>query len=501
PFWLSFQLSNCFHCDVFPANSTILVYERLPPNTTPSTDDDLKSFSIALVNSFLLVRARSSLQSVIELGDVEALKDLLLRDSPITPDADGWSPLHLSANCGQTSCVQLLLSAHPDLLNRRTPKGTTALMFAVRRGHASCAELLLNHGADPDIANTNRDTALHFACEQRDEPLVALLLRSGAKVNRSCSFGNSALYRNVFGIDPLFMAAQNGHSSLALIKFNLVNTQALDGASPLFEASRNGHESVVELLLSLKADANRSNKSGLLHLVSLLLPFTSRGCVQRSGISPLHLAAERDHEAVLEQLITAGFDVNAPLSEERSRNYSDHRSSALFFSVHSGNLRTARVLLEAGADTEQDVFCPLLVAVRMGWVDLTALLLQYRANVHTQPSSFAPALHLGLESLPTLKLLLDNGCDAEACFHCRYSPNPHHHLHQNATREELRRELLQLSDQFCEAVSRPSLCHLTGPIVTLLLDYVDMCSSARSWWRCYSPAACGCKMSVCACCF
>lgn len=53
-----------------------------------------------------------------------------------------------------------------------------------------------------------------------------------------------------------------------------VNGQAGDGASPLFEACKNGHLPVVNALLSLRADANRSMKSGLL---------------------PLHVAVQNNH--------------------------------------------------------------------------------------------------------------------------------------------------------------------------------------------------------------
>ena len=43
-----------------------------------------------------------------------------------------------------------------------------------------------------------------------------------------------------------------------------INGAAGDGATPLYDACKNGHVSTVEVLLSLKADVNRSTKSGLL---------------------------------------------------------------------------------------------------------------------------------------------------------------------------------------------------------------------------------------------
>ena len=53
-----------------------------------------------------------------------------------------------------------------------------------------------------------------------------------------------------------------------------INCQARKGETPLYEASKNGYKEVVELLLSHKADANRTTKSGLL---------------------PLHIAVQKGH--------------------------------------------------------------------------------------------------------------------------------------------------------------------------------------------------------------
>lgn len=156
---------------------------------------------------------------------------------------------------------------------------------------------------------------------------------------------------------------------------------------------------------------------------------TSKIKVQHGGISPLHIAAEEDRDDIMELLIQSGFDVNAKLSEERSRTYQDRRSTALYFSVFNGNLEAAEMLLEAGADPNLDVINPLLIAVRLNWMDMATLLVRYGADVNaqisTQLSSFPSAILLRMHSLPMLKLLLDNGCDARPCFDCPYGQKPH----------------------------------------------------------------------------
>ncbi|KAL7388113.1 hypothetical protein ABVT39_007366 [Epinephelus coioides] len=462
----------------------------------------------------------SPLQSLIINGDVEALKDLVRRGSSCLtePNDDGWIALHEAAYYGQLQCVIILVTAHPDSVNRCSLRNQTALRLAAGRGKVSCVDFLLKHGADPNIANKDQETPLFSACENPNEAIVDLLLKFGAQVNRCSTQGVSPLHeacrhgqvkicrtllesganlhtRNIYGIQAFFTAAQHGHvDALHLLakKGADINGQAQDGATPLYEACKNGHFAAVEVLLSLKADANRSTKSGLLPLhvavqndhtriVSLLIPVTSRVRIRTSGISPLHIAAENNSDDIMELLIESGFDVNTKLSEDRSKMYEDRRSTALYFCVYNGNLEAAEMLLEAGADPNLDVFNPLFIAVRLCRMDMAMLLLSYGANVNaqiaTQPSSFPAAILLRMESPSMLKLLLDNGCDAQSCFDCPYGQKPHPVMASRRPIEEM---------QFCEAVSSPTFCHSAGPIISLMLDYVShvhLCSQLQDVLR------------------
>ncbi|XP_027896743.1 ankyrin repeat and SOCS box protein 2-like isoform X3 [Xiphophorus couchianus] len=485
-----------------------------------------------------LNRESSPLLKVIMDGDAEALMDLVRqRPASLTEPCDqGWVALHEAAFYGQLQCVRILLRADPSSVNRCTLKNETALLLAALRGNASCVEFLLKHGANVNTANKLRETPLFLACENPNEEVVELLLRYGAQVNLSSSQGESPLHeacrhgalmicrrlldaganlkaRNVYQIQPLFSAAQNGNAEtlqLLVQRGADVNEQAGDGASPLYEACKNGHFPVVQALLTLKADANRATNSDLLPLhvavrknhkriVSLLIPLTSRVRIRTCGISPLHIAADRNRDEILELLIESGFDVNAELSEEHSQMYEDRRSTALYFSVSNGNLEAAETLLEAGANPNLDIFNPLLIAVRLGWTDMAELLVRYGADVNaqmsTQPSSFPSAILLGMESLPILKLLLDNGCDARLCFRCEYGLRPHPAVAPSRRPiEELQvnqRSQPQGCIQYCQAISSSCFCRISGPIISMLLDYVGhahLCSrlldilESRSDW-------------------
>lgn len=167
----------------------------------------------------------------------------------------------------------------------------------------------------------------------------------------------------------------------------------------------------------------------LFRIVSRLIQVTSKSRVRRSGISPLHLAAEHNKDNTLEVLIEADFDVNAKLSTDRSSIYQDRRTTALYFAVTNSNVDAAAMLLEAGANPNLDIFNPLLVAVKQGCVQMVCLLVEHRADINvkipTHPTSFPASVMFCMKYLSLLKYLMDNGCDALSCFKCEHGTKPH----------------------------------------------------------------------------
>ena len=66
-------------------------------------------------------------------------------------------------------CRRLLLSRSADTNSARTDDGTTALHMASARGHLGVVRLLLDGGALPDTATTDKygQTALYIASQAR----------------------------------------------------------------------------------------------------------------------------------------------------------------------------------------------------------------------------------------------------------------------------------------------------------------------------------------------
>ncbi|XP_029705437.1 ankyrin repeat and SOCS box protein 2-like isoform X2 [Takifugu rubripes] len=454
----------------------------------------------------------------IRTGDVNKVRRLVMHSGTklMLPSKQGWLAIHQAAWYGQDTCLRVLLSAQPGMINKKADCGETALMVAVSQEHVPCVQVLLENGADPDISNREKETPLYKACERNNTAMVAALLNHGAVVNTRCLLGWTALQEavcrnnvevcemllragaklsltNIYGISPLFTAAQSGQ--LAALRFLLkhgadINSQAADGATALYEATKNEHQDIVELLISQKADANKPGKTGLLPLhvasqtgneaiVSMLIAVTSKARVRRTGISPLHVAAEYNCDDVLELLIQAGFDVNAQLSQERSKLYEDRRSTPLYFSVINGNIEAVEMLLAAGANPNMDMFRPLMVAARQCCVKTVTLLVEHGADVNacipTHPTTFPAVYMFSMKYLPMFKYLLDHGGHALCCFECVYGSGPHPPI--NITRSESSDDVphdrqQRTGVQFCEMISAPSICRWAGPIIDLLLDYV-----------------------------
>lgn len=156
-----------------------------------------------------------------------------------------------------------------------------------------------------------------------------------------------------------------------------------------------------------------------------LIPVTSKHAIRKSGLSPIHSAADGQNAQCLELLIDNGFDVNALLADHISQSYDDERKTALYFAVSNNDIHCTEVLLAAGADPNLDPLNCLLVAVRANSHEIVRLLLSYGANVncyfmHVNDTRFPSAIQYALNDEVMLRLLLNNGYQVELCFECMH---------------------------------------------------------------------------------
>ena len=74
----------------------------------------------------------------------------------------GWTPLMHAARQGAIEAGKALAEAPQVDLNIVDPDGTTALVVAIINAHYDFAEMLLDHGADPNVADMTGTAALYF---------------------------------------------------------------------------------------------------------------------------------------------------------------------------------------------------------------------------------------------------------------------------------------------------------------------------------------------------
>ena len=161
--------------------------------------------SFAIVGSYDLVKAlwnKGARPSILQMD-----RSTILHSAVRTQDE--------SQDEGRAQILQLFLSSEKhgsDLkasVNLQNNKGWTTLKLAARRNLERSVEVLLESGADPDIPDEEKFTALHNAIGF--PAIVKLLLTKAKNINS----------QNNDGETPLYLAAERGltESALTLLEY------------------------------------------------------------------------------------------------------------------------------------------------------------------------------------------------------------------------------------------------------------------------------------------
>ena len=177
-------------------------------------DEDDVGDKNALLHKFA---KRGNYQKVKELWNSGARPTVLKSDS---------STILQSAVTGNESddeeramMLELFLEAKVPI-NHQDSDGWTAVKIATRRNLKKCVKVLLEHGADPDIADNEQYTALHNAAGNPE--VMKLLLTKAKEVNS----------QNEDDETPLYVATERGEveSALALLEHgadpNITNNES-----------------------------------------------------------------------------------------------------------------------------------------------------------------------------------------------------------------------------------------------------------------------------------
>jgi uncharacterized protein len=373
--------------------------------------------------------------------------------------ADTASPIADAAMHGDAAAVAKLIEQHTDV-NAAQPDGSTALHWAVYRGDIASAKALITAGASVTQPTREGATPLSLACQGGSVDVVRLLLDSGADANETLPNGETAL----------MMAARTGNpESLLLLIERGANVNAVEnlrGTTPLMWAAANEHPGAVKILLEHGADVGAVSKvvprgrrpylaptvqSRLNEFVNEIGQAGRRAAADsRLGDVPpddpreaQRLAAQRERavkalEAAPGPAASGGSDdVDFPQAQSNRPTELWGGVTPLVFAARQGDLASVKLLLEHGADVNQQTeggWTPLLVAVQNRYYELAAYLLEHGANPSIQNDGGWSPLYIATDNrnieggdyptrkpdrdhLEIIKLLIDHGADLNTRMH------------------------------------------------------------------------------------
>lgn len=401
--------------------------------------------------------SKSVLETTCAYGHADVVKLIIQKNSDLeTKDDAGLIHLQYACDGGHYKAVEELLKARINWVE----KGKQLLISATKSGYIECCRSLLQDGAYTEVVGENR-TPLWYAVHGVDIEICRLLLKYKANPNHRPNDYSLILMlavdkdnvelvellldhgaeideedKSTFNAPTaLSLAAMNGSKDLVscLIRRNAdMNRPNMVEDKPVYVAARHGHADVLQLLVDAGADVN---------------VYTS------DGRGPLHIA--HDSPEVARVLLKKGADVNhaslfgSPLSYASGRNwpevvkvYLQHKEielemiededglTALGRALYHGNTEIVRLLLEAGANVNQQTRnknAPLhfaLISSSAGSGDTLRALLEYNPLLDLANNDGDTALNRLHSRTPVslIRLFINAGADAEIPDNWRDTP-------------------------------------------------------------------------------
>jgi ankyrin repeat protein len=300
---------------------------------------------------------QTALMVVARTSQVEAARLLLKRGANVNA-AERWrgqTALMWAAAQQQPAMVRELIAAGADVNARSTvnnwdrqvtaePRaiyrpagGLTPLLYAAREGCVECAALLVDAGAQIDLADPEGISPLLMAVINMHFDLAAALVRKGANPDKWDFWGRSPLYAAIdvstvprggrpdrpsldrttaAGVAALLLeAGANANVQLKLAPpfRNVGNDRGLDGmlttgATPLLRAAKALDREAIRVLLAHGADLTLANARG----ITPLMAAAGMGSVD-ADTRGFYLSEDVEQRSIesLKLLLAAGGDINA----------------------------------------------------------------------------------------------------------------------------------------------------------------------------------------------
>lgn len=300
-------------------------------------------------------RGNPALIQAVESGDLSRVRQCLEKGDDIeATDMHLKRPLMVAAEYNHFDIASLLIRHGADV--NATDRGGCSALWWANKNNPALIRLLLENGARVDAAGDHPRSIMSDALSSGNPEVIRLLLAAGAKADPPSRHGPSALQSAVDSgkIELVSIVLEETESDV-----NYRNADS--GETPLMSAAANGTASIIEMLLSRGAKIDMPDNHGrtALHfsagkgnletLETLLKHGADREIHAVYGHTPLMWAASRrgywKKDDLCEQ--TVGLLLKYPLDMDAVDQYG---WTALHHAAHDGHARTAKRLIENGAD-------------------------------------------------------------------------------------------------------------------------------------------------------
>lgn len=371
------------------------------------------------------------------------------------------TPLSWAASEGLSNAISLLLKQGVSV-NELDRARATPLAGAIKGGHHTAAQLLIDNGAE--VTQEILATGVERAAETGNEPLIKLLAHLGADMN-ACGQSNLLPRFNYGGEDdsyPLYKAFSLGHERVAEVMVAhgafLADPSRID--SSILSKCKSHYPSMMRILSrdQKKPDVNIKNQQMLLFLATELgLTFYVRAYLKTGvidvnwrnqlGETPLFIASRLGWSDIVEALIQNNADIEArarghvtPISVS---SMNGHEDVVRLLLTNGADIKTAKYPLHTAAkygcqtavreliangidvnakDHAEDT--PLLLAAAASNDAMVALLLELGADIHAKDKDKQTSLHQACKynRCNIAKLLVDHGSNVNANDRSGWTP-------------------------------------------------------------------------------
>ena len=187
------------------------------------------------------------------------------------PSRGPSTALHDACSTAHVDKIASLLQESSADINSLDPRGFTPLLVATQKNHQEVVESLLNFGANVDGDDSSlsaEKTPLSFAIANSNTDMARLLLDKGAAIEARSKFNVPILGQ--LEVTPLGQAAFKGQADMvALLVERRAEVNALHGEScktPLYLAAQQKHGAVIRILLQSGARYDITTASGQIPL-------------------------------------------------------------------------------------------------------------------------------------------------------------------------------------------------------------------------------------------